>query len=115
MDRHLLKQALSKFILGFVCVGALLFAPAASFHYWQGWQLMGIPFIPMFMVGMATTILFLSMPLILGSVLSLLIMAGYIPVIVKRIRNEETVLEKGLEGYADYKKRVRYRIIPLIW
>ena len=64
---------------------------------------------------MATTVLFLSMPLVLGSPFSFLIMLGYIPVIAKRIRNEESVLEDGLEGYAEYKKHVKYRIIPYIW
>ena len=64
---------------------------------------------------MATTVLFLSMPLVLASPISFLIMLGYLPVIAKRIKNEEEVLEKGLEGYADYKKRVKYRMIPLIW
>ena len=63
----------------------------------------------------ATTILFLAMPLVLGSPLSFLIMLGYIPVIVKRIRNEEAVLEEGLEGYREYKQRVKYRLIPFVW
>ena len=63
----------------------------------------------------ATTLLFLMMPLVLASPISFGIMLLYIPLIVKRIRNEETVLEQGLEGYADYKKRVKYRILPLIW
>ena len=64
---------------------------------------------------MATTVLFLAMPLVLASPLSFLIMLGYIPVIATRIRNEEAVLEEGLEGYRDYEKRVKYRIIPRIW
>lgn len=64
---------------------------------------------------MTTLLLFLSMPLVLGSVISFAIMLLYIPIIAKRIRNEEQVLEAGLEGYADYKKRVRYRVIPYIW
>ena len=64
---------------------------------------------------MTTLLLFLSMPLVLGSVISFAIMLLYIPIIAKRIRNEEQVLEAGLEGYADYKKRVRYRVIPFIW
>lgn len=64
---------------------------------------------------MATVLLFLMMPLVLGSVISLLFMLGYVPIIVKRIRNEEDVLEKGLTGYREYKKRVRYRLIPHIW
>ena len=63
----------------------------------------------------ATTILFLTMPLVLGSPISFLIMLGYLPLIAKRIRSEESVLEQGLEGYAEYKKRVKYRMIPFIW
>ena len=223
MDNKLFIQALTKFFLGVVILGALLFLPAWSLHYWQGWLLMGILFVPMFLAGivmmaknpdllrkrlnakekeaeqktvvalsgllfilafviaglnwrfdwcvlpdwvvwiatglflasyllyaevlrentylsrtieiqdnqkvvdtglygivrhpmyMATTILFLSMPLVLASPLSFIIMLGYIPVIVKRIKNEEAVLKEGLEGYKDYKKRVKYRMIPFIW
>ena len=64
---------------------------------------------------MSTLLLFLSMPLVLGSVISLAIMLVYIPIIAKRIRNEEQVLENGLEGYAEYKRRVRYKVIPFVW
>lgn len=64
---------------------------------------------------MSTLLLFLSMPLVLGSVISFVIMLAYIPILAKRIRNEEQVLEHGLEGYADYQKRVRYRVIPFVW
>ncbi len=60
-------------------------------------------------------LLFLSMPLVLGSVLSFIIMLAYIPIIAKRIRNEEKVLEDGLAGYAEYMKRVRYKVIPFVW
>ena len=60
-------------------------------------------------------LLFLSMPLVLGSVISFVIVLLYIPIINKRIRNEEQVLEAGLEGYTDYEKRVRYRVIPFVW
>ena len=63
----------------------------------------------------ATVLLFLSMPLVLGSPLSFAVMLLYLPIIAKRIRNEETVLELGLAGYAEYKKRVKYRLIPGIW
>lgn len=63
----------------------------------------------------ATIILFLTMPLILGSLFSFFIFCFYFPIIAKRIRNEEQVLEKELAGYSDYKNRVRYRIIPFIW
>ena len=74
--------------------------------------LYGIVRHPMYM---ATTVMFLTMPLVLGSPISFLIMLGYIPVIAKRIANEEEVLEKGLEGYQDYKKKVRYKMIPFLW
>ena len=64
---------------------------------------------------MSTVFLFLSMPLVLGSLISFVIMLAYIPIIAKRIRNEEAVLEQGLEGYTEYKKRVKYKVIPGIW
>lgn len=63
----------------------------------------------------ATVLLFLSMPVILGSLISFLIMLLYIPLIVKRIRNEEEVLEKELKGYTEYRNKVRYRLIPFVW
>lgn len=63
----------------------------------------------------ATLILFLMMPLILGSPFSFLVSLSYLPIISKRIRNEEAVLENGLEGYADYKKKVKYKVIPYVW
>ena len=64
---------------------------------------------------MTTLLLFLSMPLVLGSVLSFAVMLLYIPIIAKRIRNEEQVLEAGLDGYAEYRRRVRYKVIPFVW
>ena len=64
---------------------------------------------------MSTLLLFLSMPLVLGSVLSFIIMLAFIPIIAKRIRNEEKVLEDGLAGYAEYMKRVRCKVIPFVW
>ena len=64
---------------------------------------------------MTTLFLFLSMPLVLGSVISFAILLLYIPIIAKRIRNEEQVLEAGLEGYAQYKQRVKYKVIPFVW
>ena len=64
----------------------------------------------------ATTILlFLSMPLVLGSYISFLIFLVYPFIIAKRIKNEEAVLEKDLEGYAEYKKKVKYKMIPFVW
>lgn len=223
MENNLLTQALAKFLLGVILLGLLIFLPAWSLRYWQGWLLMGILFVPMFVAGlvmltknpdllrkrlnakeqeaeqktvvklngllfiaafvvaglnwrfdwwvlpdwavwvaaglflasyllyaevlrentylsrtievqenqkvidtglygivrhpmyMATTILFLAMPLVLASPISFFIMLGYIPVIAKRIKNEEKVLEEGLDGYAEYKKKVKYRILPFIW
>lgn len=63
----------------------------------------------------ATVILFLTMPLVLGSLVSFVIFLAYPFLIAKRIRNEEQVLETQLKGYTDYKNRVRYRLIPYIW
>ena len=176
MNRTLLTQALIKFLAGILLIGLLVFLPAGSFAYWQGWLLMGVLFIPMFFAGivmlatnpdllrkrlnakekegeqkaevlreneylsrtievqegqkvidtglygivrhpmyMSTVIMFLSMPLVLGSPISFIIMLGYIPVIAKRIRNEEDVLTTGLDGYKEYKTRVKYKVIPFIW
>ena len=64
---------------------------------------------------LSTLLLFFSMPLVLGSLWSLCVMLLYIPIIVLRIKNEEKVLEENLEGYAEYKKKVKYRIVPYIW
>lgn len=63
----------------------------------------------------STVLLFLSMPLVLGSFFSFIIFLIYPPILVKRIRNEEEVLEKSLEGYSEYKERIKYRLIPFIW
>ena len=223
MDAKLFAQAIVKFLCGLLMVGLLLFLPAGTFAWWQGWLLMGILFIPMFIAGlvmmkkspellrrrldvrekdpeqkavialsglmflaafivaglnfrfqwivlpawvswaaaavfllayalyaevlrenvwlsrtvevqenqkvidtglygvvrhpmyMATLLLFLSMPLVLGSPLSFLITLAYIPIIARRIRNEEQVLESGLEGYTEYKKRVTHKVIPFVW
>lgn len=64
----------------------------------------------------ATTIfMFLAMPLILGSIISFVIFLIYPIIIIKRIKEEEKVLEKELEGYLEYKNKVKYRLIPFIW
>ena len=223
MDMKLFGRAIAKFLSGVLLLGLLLFLPAGTLRWRQGWLLMGILFVPMFAAGlvmmkrspellkkrlnareeqgeqrrvillsalmflaafvvaglnfryrwivlpewvswafagvfllayalyaevlrenewlsrtvevqqgqkvvdtglygvvrhpmyMSTLLLFLSMPLVLGSVLSLVIMLAYLPIIARRIRNEEQVLEKGLAGYAEYKRKVRYRILPYIW
>ena len=223
MDRKLFIQAITRFLVGLVLVGLMLFLPAGTFAYPQAWLLIGILFVPMFIAGlimmkkspdllrsrlnakeeqaeqrtvvalsglmflaafilaglnfrfrwfllpnwvslaacvlfllayalyaevlrenvwlsrtievrenqkvvdtglygvvrhpmyMSTLLLFLSMPLVLGSLISFGVMLLYIPIIIKRIRNEEQVLARELDGYAEYKQRVRYRIIPYIW
>lgn len=74
--------------------------------------LYGIVRHPMYM---ATIFLFLAMPLILGSIISFVIFLVYPLIIIKRIKNEEKILEKELEGYLEYKKKVKYRLIPFIW
>ena len=74
--------------------------------------LYGIVRHPMYAV---TIWLFLAIPIVLGSWWSFMIFLPYVAVIVIRIQNEEKVLEAGLEGYTDYKKRVKYRIIPFVW
>ena len=63
----------------------------------------------------ATIFLFLSMPLILGSFVSFIIFLIYPFIIIKRIKNEEEILEKKLKGYKEYKNKVKYRLIPFIW
>ena len=74
--------------------------------------LYGIVRHPMYAI---TILLFLSMPLILGSIYSFIIFLIYPILIALRIKNEEEVLEKELNGYNEYKKKVKYRIIPFIW
>lgn len=63
----------------------------------------------------STLIMFLSIPIILASWCSFVLMLLYLPIIIKRIKNEETILEKELTGYLEYKQRVRFRLIPYIW
>lgn len=63
----------------------------------------------------ATILLFLSMPIVLGSLPSFAVMLIYIPIINARIKNEEKVLTEGLEGYSDYKMKVSWKVIPFIW
>ena len=63
----------------------------------------------------ASVLLFLSMPLVLGSWVSFALFLPYPILIAARIRNEEQVLEQQLNGYAEYKLRVKYRMIPYIW
>ena len=223
MTCKLFFQALTKFILGLLTIGLLLFLPAGTLDFWQAWLFIGVLFVPMFFAGIvlmirqpellrkrldakeqqqeqkwvvalsglmfiavfvvaglnrrfgwyilpdwavyiataiflvayamyaevmrenvwlsrtvevqenqqvvstglygivrhpmyaATLLLFLSMPLVLASLWSFVIMLIYIPIIALRIRNEEQVLERELKGYTEYKQRVRYKVIPFIW
>ncbi len=223
MTKKLFFQATAKFLLGIVLVGVLVFLPAGSFSYTNGWIFMGLLFVPMLLAGTvmmfrnpellkkrlnakekqkeqslvvklsglmflagfivaglgfrfgwytlpkwavigasvlfcgayllyaevlrenaylsrtievqenqkvidtglygivrhpmysATLILFLSMPLVLGSVYAFVIFLAYPFIIARRIKKEEEFLEKELVGYREYKQKVRYRLIPFIW
>lgn len=223
MSKKLFFEAIIKFLLGVILVGLLIFLPAGTFNYFNGWLFMGVLFIPIFIAGivmmiknpqllasrlnikekqkeqsiliklsglmfivgfilagldyrfqwiqvsptvsyiasgvlvfayilwaevlrenkylsrtikvekeqqlidtglygivrhpmyLASVILFLMMPLVLGSVVSLFVFLFYPIIIVFRIINEEEVLEKELKGYIEYKKKVKYRLIPFIW
>ncbi len=223
MTMKLFAQAIMKFLCGVALVGALIFFPAGTLLFWNGWLLMGVLFIPMFLAGIAmmvknpdllkkrldakekqrnqslvvklsglmflvgfivagldarfswshlpmgvviaaavvflvayilyaevlrenaylsrtievqenqtvidtglyrivrhpmysvTLLLFLSMPLILGSVYAFFVFLVYPFIIVKRIKGEEEFLEKELDGYREYKQKVTYRLIPFVW
>ena len=223
MTMKLFLSAITKFLLGVVLVGVLIFLPAGTFSYLNGWLLMGILFVPMFLAGIVmmfknpellksrlnakekqreqnlvvklsglmflsgfivaglgvrfhwyvlpigaavggavvfliayilyaevlrentylsrtievqenqkvidtglygivrhpmysvTLLLFLSMPIVLGSVYAFLIFLVYPFIIAKRIKHEEKFLEEELEGYREYKQKVKYRLIPFVW
>ena len=223
MTKKLFFQAISKFVFGLILIALLLFLPAGTLKYWNGWLFIGILFIPMLIAGIvmmirspellkkrldskeeekeqktvialsgiiflaafvvaglnfrfgwivlpgwvvyaaamiflaaylmyaevlrenvylsrtvevqenqkvidtglygivrhpmysATLVLFLSMGLVLGSPISFVILLSYIPLIAKRMKNEEEVLLQGLKGYEEYRRKVKYKIIPLIW
>lgn len=223
MTKKLFLQAIGKFILGIILFGVVLFVSAGTIHYPNGWLLISVLFIPMFIAGIvmmfknpellkkrlnakeeekeqkkdvalsgimflaafviaglnfrfkwlilpnwaviigtvvfllayamyaevlrentylsrtvevqenqkvidtglygivrhpmysATLFLFLSMGIILGSPISFMILLLYIPIIAKRIKNEEMVLEEGLIGYSEYKTKVKYKVIPFVW
>ena len=223
MKNNLFLQAISKFLLGVILVGVLIFLPAGTLRFPGGWLLMGILFVPMFGAGLvmlsknpsllqsrlkaketraeqdlvvklsglmfiagfviagldfrfgwlrlpgwvnwvgaglfliayllyaevlrentylsrtievqegqkvvdtglygivrhpmysATLLLFLSMPFVLGSLLSFLCFLLYPALIIKRLKNEEALLEAELDGYKAYKEKVKYRLIPYIW
>ena len=63
----------------------------------------------------ATILLFMSMPLVLGSLISFVVFLAYPIIIAKRIKNEEEVLLRELEGYGEYREKVKYRMIPFVW
>ncbi len=223
MTTKLFLSAIVKFTLGVILIGALIFLPAGTLHYTQGWLLMGILFVPMFLAGLVmmaknpnllqsrlnakekereqslvvklsglmflcgfilaglsfrfgwlmlprwvswlgavlfllsyalyaevlrentwlsrtievqegqtvvstglygvvrhpmyavTLVLFLSMPLVLGSALAFVVFLAYPFIIIKRIRNEEEVLARELPGYTEYMQKVRWRLVPFIW
>ncbi len=120
-----LPDAVSWVAAGVFLLGYLLYAEVLRENAWlsrtvevqEGQKvvdtgLYGVVRHPMYM---STLLLFLSMPLVLGSAVSFVITLAYIPIIARRIRNEEQVLEQGLAGYAEYRQRVRYRVIPFVW
>ena len=223
MSAKLFFSAVVKFLLGVLLVGVLIFLPAGTFSYFNGWLLMGILFLPMLVAGVVmmikapkllasrldakekqkeqgivlklsglmficgfvlaglgvrfdwyrlptgvtvgaaavfliayllyaevlrentylsrtievqegqkvvdtglygivrhpmysiTLLLFLSMPIVLGSLYSALIFLAYPFIIGKRIKNEEALLSNELDGYSEYMKKVKYRLIPFIW
>jgi len=223
MSKKLFLQAIIKFFFGVLLVGLLVFLPAGTFRYFQGWLFMGILFVPMFAAGLvmmaknpgllesrlnakekqadqslvvklsglmflagfivagldfrfgwltlpkgvsigatvvfliayvlyaevlrentylsrtvevqenqrvidtglygivrhpmyfATLLLFLAMPLVLGSLISFVIFLAYPFIIAKRIQGEEQFLEQELPGYKEYKMKVKYRMIPFVW
>ena len=87
--------------MGLLLVGAMIFLPAGTLHYPSGWLFMAVLFVPMFIAGM---VMLLRSPKLLKKRLN-----------AKRIRNEGEVLCKGLTGYYDYCRKVRYMIIPFVW
>lgn len=223
MTKELFFQAILKFVLGVLLVGLLIFLPAGTIAFWNGWLFMGILFVPMFGAGIVmmfknpyllrkrldakekqgeqslviklsglmflagfltagwnyrfswnmlpmelsigaavvfliayllyaevlrentylsrtievqenqkvintglygivrhpmysvTLLLFLAMPLVLGSIISFVIFLVYPLIIARRIKYEELFLEKELKGYCEYQKKVKYRLLPFIW
>ena len=120
-----LPEAVSWIAAGIFLLGYLLYARVLQENAWLSRTvevqenqrvvdtgLYGVVRHPMYM---STLLLFLSMPLVLGSAISFVIMLAYIPIIARRILNEEQVLVEGLAGYAEYRTRVRWKVIPFIW
>lgn len=96
MTAKLFFQAIIKFLLGVLLVGLLIFLPAGTVSYFNGWLLMGILFVPMFFAGI---IMMLKNPELLK----------------KRLNAKEKQQEKELSGYREYKQKVKYRLIPFLW
>lgn len=110
---------------GVFIVGYLLYAEVMRENVWlsrtievsEGQKvidkgLYGVVRHPMYL---ATLLMFLAMPLVLGSWWAVVPFVGYVPMIVVRALDEEKLLTKELDGYADYCKRVRWHIVPLVW
>jgi len=124
IDTALFRSAFAKFAAGFLVSYALyveIMRENAYLSQTVGVQevqrvvdtgLYGVVRHPMYS---ATVCLFLSMPVVLGSLSSFVIMLVYLPIIAKRIRNEEAVLSRDLEGYPEYLERVRWRLFPHVW
>ena len=127
MTKKLFVEAILKFSLGVILVGLLVFVPAGTTVFWNGWLFMGVLFIPMFLAGI---VMMLKNPELLKSrlnakekqkeqdmviKLSGLIFLLYPFIIAKRIKHEELFLEKELNGYREYKEKVKYRLIPFVW
>ena len=223
MTKKLFIQALIKICAGLIIIGLLVFGPAGTLHYWNGWLFLGVLFLPMILIGVvllikrpellekrlkakesraeqslviklsglmfvvgfimagisyrfdwftvprsgaviaaavfligygmylevirenaylsrvievqegqkvvdtglygivrhpmysATIIMFLAMPLILGSLISFVIFLVYPMIIGMRIKDEELFLEQELEGYREYKQKVKWRLVPFVW
>jgi len=100
MTPKLFLQALTKFVLGLLTLGLLLFLPAGTFNFWQAWLFIGVLFVPMFIAGI---VLMIRQPELLRKRLD------------AKEQQQEQVLERELKGYTEYKQRVRYKVIPFIW
>ncbi len=101
LSMTLLLQAITRYLTGLAVMGLVLFLPAGTWRWPNGWLLCGL--------------LFLSMPLVLGSWIAFGLFLVYPAILVKRILGEEKLLEAGLPGYTDYEKKVRCRMIPFLW
>lgn len=105
----LVLSALTKLILGFIVITVLLFAPAGTFAFPGAY---GIVRHPMYT---STIGMFLCMPLVMGSWWAFIIMLPYIPIIMFRIKDEETMLSDELTGYTEYKQKVKWKLFTHIW